>query len=79
VIVSEKWGDNLLPGAMKKIQLEYCKFILEKVSFDSMLFQKELRKALKILVESEAKELILWVKSRFKGQAVLSKVDISYS
>jgi hypothetical protein len=60
---------------MKKIQLEYCKFILEKVSFDPLLFQKELRKSLKVLVEAEARELLSWVKSRFKGQEVLAKVD----
>ena len=61
---------------MKKIQLEYCKFILEKVSFDPRLFQKELTKSLKILVESEARELLAWVKSRFKGHAVLETVSI---
>lgn len=61
---------------MKKIQLEYCKFILEKVSFDSKLFQKELTKSLQILVETEANELRAWVKSRFKGHEVLSTVTL---
>jgi hypothetical protein len=61
---------------MKKIQLEYCKFILEKVSFDSKLFQKELAKSLQILVEKEARELKAWVKSRFKGHSVMAQVKI---
>ncbi|HXH17581.1 MAG TPA: hypothetical protein VNJ07_00755 [Chitinophagales bacterium] len=45
--------------------LEYSKAILEKVSFDPELFQKELKKALKMLNPEEVRELILWCKAHF--------------
>lgn len=62
---------------MKKIQLEYCKFILEKVSFDPQLFHKELKKALRVLVETDARELINWVKARFQGEPMLQTIDLT--
>lgn len=37
--------------------LEYAKLILEKVSFDPYLFEKELRKAVTRLCPAELKEL----------------------
>lgn len=40
--------------------LEYCKTILKKVSFDSSLFEKELKKSMKWLNEKEKKELKKW-------------------
>lgn len=52
---------------MKKVSLEYCKFILEKVSFDEHLFEKELNKALKMLAETDIREFVDWVRNRFKG------------
>lgn len=54
---------------MKTTLLEYSKVILEKVSFDTSLFQKELTKALKQLVEPEASELARWAQHRFGSQA----------
>ncbi len=45
--------------------LEYCKMILEKVSFDMDLFRTELLKALKELVEPEVGELKKWCIVRF--------------
>lgn len=54
---------------MKTTLLEYSKVILEKVSFDTGLFQKELNKALKQLVESDASELARWAQLRFGPQA----------
>lgn len=39
----------------------YTKSILERVSFDPMLFCKELEKALKVLLPYEIEELIDWV------------------
>lgn len=42
--------------------LEYSKLILKKVSFDSGLFEKELRKSLNYLMPDEAEELLTWVK-----------------
>jgi len=50
---------------MSGSMLEYTKSILEKVSFDPELFQKELKKALKILSPEEVKELIIWCKAHF--------------
>ena len=45
--------------------LEYSKLILEKVSFDSELFQKELKKALRILNPEEIRELVEWSRAHF--------------
>jgi hypothetical protein len=45
--------------------LEYVKLILEKVSFDSLLFEKELRKAKKELQFSELYELKQWCFNKF--------------
>ncbi len=48
--------------------LDYFKTILRKVSFDVKLFEKELKKALKTLVEEEVEELKHWCYQRF-GQS----------
>jgi hypothetical protein len=40
--------------------LEYAKTILRKVSFDRHLFEKELKKALKLLIPQEILELKEW-------------------
>ncbi|EON78891.1 hypothetical protein ADIS_0788 [Lunatimonas lonarensis] len=40
--------------------IEYVKTILLKVSFDKMLFEKELRKGLNLLVPSEFDEFREW-------------------
>ncbi|MFT4032665.1 MAG: hypothetical protein QM669_09615 [Siphonobacter sp.] len=46
--------------------LEYIKVILQKVSFDAKLFEKELRKALRqLLLPAEVKELKLWCYAQF--------------
>jgi hypothetical protein len=45
--------------------LEYTKVVLEKVSFDKQLFEKELKKALKYLLEPELRELERWCLERF--------------
>ena len=45
--------------------LEYFKTILSKVSFSKSLFEKELRKAIKVLVEDELKELQRWCHKKF--------------
>lgn len=50
---------------MKSSMLEYSKAILEKVSFDPELFQKELKKALSVLNPEEVRELILWCRAHF--------------
>jgi hypothetical protein len=45
--------------------LEYCKTILEKVSFDPKLFEKELKKSKKWLLKEEFAHLKKWVRERF--------------
>ena len=45
--------------------LDYVKVILQKVSFDAKLFEKELRKAIKTLVADEIKELRAWCSEQF--------------
>ena len=45
--------------------LEYCKMILEKVSFDMNLFRIELKKALDQLIGEEITELKNWCITRF--------------
>ena len=45
--------------------LDYVKVILEKVSFDAKLFEKELRKAIKTLLIEEIRELRAWCSEQF--------------
>ena len=48
--------------------LEYFKTILSKVSFDKRLFEKELRKAIKSLVDQEVNLLKEWCYQNFGQQ-----------
>lgn len=61
--------------------LEYFKTILSKVSFSKYLFEKELRKAIKILVEEELKELRRWCYQKFGHiyQAIIQRCFMSSS
>ncbi|WP_205504015.1 hypothetical protein [Rufibacter psychrotolerans] len=56
--------------------LEYVKLILDKVSFDSNLFEKELRKSMRMLVRNELETLREWCYKRFSGSYanILDKV-----
>lgn len=45
--------------------LDYVKVILEKVSFESSLFEKELKKSLKLLSFREIRELKKWCYDKF--------------
>lgn len=45
--------------------LELCKQILEKVSFDKYLFQKELRKSISWIQNEEMSKFRSWVFTRF--------------
>ena len=45
--------------------LDYVKLILEKVSFDQQLFEKELRKSISQLVRDELEELKKWCYEKF--------------
>ncbi len=47
--------------------LEYIKTILQKVSFDKLLFEKELKKAIKLLVPEEVKHLKSWCYEKFSS------------
>lgn len=59
--------------------LDYVKTILEKVSFDRRLFEKELRKALNLLVPGEIQEFRDWCYSKFssKYEPLLNKYFVS--
>lgn len=45
--------------------LEYIKLILGKVSFSKDLFEKELKKAIQMLVPGEVEQLKIWCYARF--------------
>ncbi len=45
--------------------LEYFKIILQKVSFDAKLFEKELRKAIKQLIKADLLLLKKWCYEQF--------------
>ena len=45
--------------------LKYAKQVLSKVSFDKELFEKELMKAIKMLVPVEIRELKKWCYRKF--------------
>ncbi|WP_460634529.1 hypothetical protein [Larkinella harenae] len=47
--------------------LEYIKTILQKVSFDKKLFEKELKKAIDLLVPEEVKQLKSWCYEKFSA------------
>lgn len=47
--------------------LEYIKIILGKVSFSRELFEKELRKAINMLVPTEVEELKNWCYAKFSN------------
>lgn len=44
---------------------DYCKMILEKISFNKMLFRKEYHKSLKYLEPLERHMFQKWVRERF--------------
>lgn len=46
---------------MSKIMFDYTKSILERVSFDPILFCKELKKAIKFLLPYEMEQLREWL------------------
>ena len=55
--------------------LNYVKTVLTKVSFDSKLFEKELKKAIELLIGAEIQELKQWCYTRFGKQheAILNR------
>lgn len=59
--------------------LNYVKTVLTKVSFDSRLFEKELRKAIEVLIGAELQELKLWCYNLFgrEHQAILNRCFVA--
>ncbi len=55
--------------------LNYVKTVLARVSFDARLFEKELRKAIKMLLTEEIKDLRNWCYENFaqEHQAILNR------
>lgn len=53
--------------------LDYTILILEKVSFNSLLFSKELQKAIHILTPSEIKKLGKWFLDFSKSHSELQR------
>jgi hypothetical protein len=47
---------------MARAMFEYTKTVLKKVSFNSELFCKELKKGLESLLPNEIEELTIWLK-----------------
>jgi len=45
--------------------LEYCKTILQKVSFNKSLFEKELKKSLTLIKKEDRQAFIKWCKATF--------------
>lgn len=56
--------------------LAYVKIVLEKVSFDKTLFEKELKKGMNLLLPEEVKELKSWCYAQFGSiyRTVLNKI-----
>jgi len=48
---------------MSRAVFVYTKEVLEKVSFNSELFHRELRKAIRVLLPDELEELKIWLDS----------------
>lgn len=61
-------GINLHHLKKTPAMLEYIKMILEKVSFDQHLFEKELRKGIRRLLPDELPELKNWCYRNFASK-----------
>lgn len=58
--------------------LEYVKVILKAVSFDAVLFEKELRKNMKDLVKEELQELKRWCYEQY-GQVYPQVLSVAFA
>ncbi|QRE24780.1 hypothetical protein H0I46_06770 [Flavobacterium psychrophilum] len=56
--------------------VNYSKSILERVSFDPILFCKELEKAVKALLPFELEELVVWFFNFTKEKPELRRCEI---
>ncbi len=59
--------------------LNYVKTVLTKVSFDARLFEKELRKAIRVLIAEEIMELKRWCYVSFgkEHEAILNRCFVA--
>lgn len=59
--------------------LNYVKTVLTKVSFDARLFEKELRKAIRVLIAEEIRELKKWCYTSFgkEHEAILNRCFVA--
>ncbi|MGB0882277.1 MAG: hypothetical protein ACPGSO_04945, partial [Vicingaceae bacterium] len=62
--------------AKSKAMLAYSKNVLNKMSFDVILFKKELTKACQNLLAEEVDELMKWVQENFGAQYVLKPIPV---
>ncbi len=53
-------------GRFKVSMLEYCKTVLEKLSFNRRLFIKEYRKSLGYLNADDGNKFKTWARERFR-------------
>jgi hypothetical protein len=55
--------------------LNYVKTVLTKVSFDALLFEKELKKAIRLLIAEEVNDLKNWCYTSFGSvhEAILNR------
>ena len=60
-----------------KKMLAYSKNVLNKMSFDVLLFKKELTKACNNLLAEEVDELMKWVLENFGAQYVLKPIPVT--
>jgi len=58
---------------MARAMFEYTKTVLEKVSFNTELFKKELEKAVDRLLPYEVKELFFWLQDFTSNKPELSR------
>lgn len=61
--------------------LNYVKNVLSRVSFDARLFEKELRKAIKMLIAEEIQELRRWCYANYgnEHEAILNRCFVMAS
>jgi hypothetical protein len=58
--------------------LNYVKTVLSRVSFDAKLFEKELRKAIRMLIAEEVQELKRWCYANYGNhQAILNRCFVA--
>jgi hypothetical protein len=58
--------------------LNYVKTVLSRVSFDAKLFEKELRKAIRLLIAEEVQELKRWCYANYDNhQAILNRCFVA--